>query len=164
MALQGHVKSILSLDWSPNGYQVATGSEDNSIRIWDIRSPGEAIVIPAHKNIVSQVRFFKASIDFGSGKDTPYQIPDLEALDMDLSHDIEPLDQDTFIQRQVLNGSYLISSSYDATCKIWTDGDWKAIKTLTGLEGKIMCCDVSSDGKFIATAAYDRTFKLHAAE
>lgn len=68
------------------------------------------------------------------------------------------------LRRQLLTGGHLVTSSYDGTCKIFTEGDWKPIKSLAGLEGKVMSCDVSGDGKFIATASYDRTFKLFSPE
>ncbi|KAI9364975.1 WD40-repeat-containing domain protein [Zopfochytrium polystomum] len=66
----------------------------------------------------------------------------------------------TALRRQLLSGGHLVSSSYDGSCKIFTEGDWKPIKSLSGLETKVMGCDVSQDGKYIATASYDRTFKL----
>ncbi|KAH6570160.1 hypothetical protein BASA60_006131 [Batrachochytrium salamandrivorans] len=66
------------------------------------------------------------------------------------------------MRRQFLSGSFLVSSSYDGTCKLWTEGDYKPLKALTGLEAKVMCTDISGDGKYIATALYDRTFKMYA--
>ncbi|KAJ3292781.1 U4/U6 small nuclear ribonucleoprotein Prp4 [Borealophlyctis nickersoniae] len=68
------------------------------------------------------------------------------------------------LRRLLLDGSLLVSSSHDGTCKLWTDGDYKPIKALTGLEGKVMCCDLSGDGKYVATASYDRTFKLYSCQ
>ena len=129
LALKGHVKQILSLDFSPDGYTVATGSEDNSIKIWDLRKGECTHTIPAHKNIVTQCKFWKADGNW------PVAV---EAMDVDGSDD-----KDNFYQRQVLNGSWLVSSSYDGTCKIWSGGDWKLLKSISGLEGKIMCCDAS---------------------
>ncbi|KAI8917951.1 WD40-repeat-containing domain protein [Entophlyctis helioformis] len=77
---------------------------------------------------------------------------------------IASLPKGSAMRRQTLDGSFLVSCSYDGTCKMWTDGDYKPIKTLTGLESKVMCADVSGDGKYIATALYDRTFKLYSNE
>jgi U4/U6 small nuclear ribonucleoprotein PRP4 len=150
MLLTGHIKSLLTLDWSPNGHQLATGSEDNTIRIWDLRGKGGGCVynIPAHTGLVSQVKYFNNGF-----------------FNAQASNDMMDVDKDDdMIKKQLLNGSCLVSSSYDGTCKIWTEGDWKSIKVLSGLEGKLMCCDVSSDAKYIATASYDRTFKLFSAE
>ena len=54
-ALQGHVKGILSMDFSPDGYHLATGSEDHSCRIWDLRKRSCVYVLPAHRSLISQV-------------------------------------------------------------------------------------------------------------
>ena len=57
MFMEGHLKSILSLDFSPNGYQLATASEDNLVKIWDLRQSKCIYTIPAHKNLISKVKF-----------------------------------------------------------------------------------------------------------
>lgn len=44
--LQGHVKGVLALDFSPNGYQLATGGEDNTARIFDLRKRGPLAILP----------------------------------------------------------------------------------------------------------------------
>lgn len=56
MALQGHVQGILTMDFSPDGFHLATGSEDHSCRIWDLRKRGCVYTLPAHKSLISQVR------------------------------------------------------------------------------------------------------------
>ena len=43
---EGHVKAVLSLDWSPCGYLLATGSEDNTARVWDLRKRGVVAILP----------------------------------------------------------------------------------------------------------------------
>jgi U4/U6 small nuclear ribonucleoprotein PRP4 len=170
MVLKGHVKHVLSLDWSPNGHNLVTGSEDHTLRIWDIRKAESIYTVPAHKNIVSQVKYFKAGDAFQSDSsahasytfsedrmDTEKDDDDADQLDVGLdgSADLEPTENavpnslsNRRTRRQVLNGSFLVSSSYDGTCKIWTDGDFKPLKSLTGLEGKITCSDVSGGTVF----------------
>ena len=56
LVLEGHVKGILAVDFSPNGYQVVSGSEDHSVRVWDLRMKRSLYTIPAHQSLVSQVR------------------------------------------------------------------------------------------------------------
>lgn len=48
---------MLSADFSPNGYHLATGGEDNTCRIWDLRKRKTLYIIPAHANLISQVKF-----------------------------------------------------------------------------------------------------------
>lgn len=48
---------VLAVSFSPNGYHLATGSEDDFCRIWDLRKRKIVYSIPAHKNLISQVKF-----------------------------------------------------------------------------------------------------------
>ena len=59
MVLDGHVKEILSMDFAPNGYQIATGSGDDTVRIWDLRALKTRYIIPAHKSSVSDLKFYR---------------------------------------------------------------------------------------------------------
>ena len=53
----GHVKGILASDFSMNGYHIATGGDDNFIRVWDIRRRNVIEKIPAHIKLVSDLKF-----------------------------------------------------------------------------------------------------------
>ncbi len=57
MFLEGHLKGILGVDISPQGYYIATGSEDNTCKIWDLRKRCCTYTIPSHTNLVSSVKF-----------------------------------------------------------------------------------------------------------
>ncbi|XP_044331188.1 U4/U6 small nuclear ribonucleoprotein PRP4-like protein [Triticum aestivum] len=55
--LIGNVKPVLGVGFSPNGHLVATTSEDNFCRIWDLRTRQMLYSIPAHKSLISHVKF-----------------------------------------------------------------------------------------------------------
>ena len=61
MFMEGHLKGVLGIDISPNGYHIVTGSEDNTCKIWDLRKRSCIYTIPAHTNLVSSVKFEKSS-------------------------------------------------------------------------------------------------------
>ena len=63
LTLEGHVKDILSMDWSPNGYLLASGSNDNTCRVWDIRKRACIYTLPAHTSLVSQVGTLPAALN-----------------------------------------------------------------------------------------------------
>src|SRR5437867_86053 len=57
MVLQGHSGPIASVVFSPNGFHVATASEDHSIHVWDMRSIRRIHNIPAHTGLVSSIAY-----------------------------------------------------------------------------------------------------------
>lgn len=59
LPILGHKDGILGSDFSINGYTLATCSEDNTVRVWDIRRRNCLYVLPAHTKIVSDVKFNK---------------------------------------------------------------------------------------------------------
>ena len=48
---------VLGVDFSPTGYHLATGGEDHTCRIWDLRKKGCLYVIPAHTSLVSALKW-----------------------------------------------------------------------------------------------------------
>ncbi|KAJ2861880.1 hypothetical protein GGH94_004621 [Coemansia aciculifera] len=151
VTIESHAKEIFGIDWSPNGYQVATGSADNTVRIFDMRKLGSIYQIPAHKSLITDVRFFHAShaasLSSSASRD--------KDRDMDTSDD-----STTQCGDRLCDGQYLVSASNDGLVNIWSAGDWKLQKSLAGHVGKVMSVDIASNGSYIASSGYDRTFKL----
>ncbi len=50
-------KMISSVSFSANGFHAATSSLDNTVKIWDLRRRRVGYTLPAHTNIVSEVRY-----------------------------------------------------------------------------------------------------------
>ncbi|KAK6041802.1 WD domain, G-beta repeat protein, partial [Cooperia oncophora] len=44
--------------------------------------------------------------------------------------------------------------------QIWSCSGWQPLRQLKGHDTKVMCVDISPDGKWIMSSAFDRTFKL----
>jgi len=56
-ARQGHAKQLLALDFSPNGYHLASGSDDNTAIVWELRQQRALYTIPAHRALVKCVKY-----------------------------------------------------------------------------------------------------------
>lgn len=215
MVLDGHVRDILAIDFAPNGYvcemlspalhhahhltpalcrhQIATGSNDDTVRIWDMRSLKAIYTIPAHKSAIADVKFYHAP----ATSSTTYPVTSLPRgfakLDVfadanqDKSSDQAEGEETPDLP---LSGSFLVSGGYDGLVKVWSADDWQLVKSMTSdASGKVMSVDVSSgefrcarvfvigwelmkrflctlcdtDARFIASAEYSRTFKLWSA-
>ncbi|WRT65074.1 uncharacterized protein IL334_002016 [Kwoniella shivajii] len=58
------------------------------------------------------------------------------------------------------SGLFLVTAGFDCNVRIWSADEWSLIKNLPTDAGKVMSVDTSSDGKFIASASYSRSFHL----
>ncbi len=129
-------------------FQIATGSGDDTIRIWDMRSLRALHTIPAHKSTVSEVRFYRHQTN-------PYY----EVLDATRTQNLQNNPHDL-----ITNGIYLASSGYDGLVKIWSADDWQLVKALPTDAGKVMSVDISRGGTYIASGSWNKSFQLFAQE
>ncbi len=97
MFLEGHLKAIYGVDCSPNGYQVITGSDDNTCKVWDLRQRSVIYTIPAHTKTV------KLWLSKTWQPLKTLQGHDGKVMGVDISRD----------------GEYIVTSSFDRTFKIW---------------------------------------------
>ena len=161
MVLDGHVQPIYGLDFSPNGYQLATGSGDDTIRIWDMRASKALYTIPAHTSNVADVRFYKNHEMYSSKPEGD----DGGDVAMDESGDSTPDKPGAEAEEwRLRSGMYLASAGYDGFVKLWSADDWYLLKTFPTDSGKVMSVDLSPDARLLASGTYMRNFQLFAPE
>ncbi|KAJ1887566.1 U4/U6 small nuclear ribonucleoprotein Prp4 [Kickxella alabastrina] len=129
MALEGHAREIYGLDWSPNAFQVATGAADNTVRIHDLRKMACVYQIPAHKSMVTDLRFSHSAagaegghflvsasndglVNVWSTGDWKLQKSLPGHVGKVLGVDVAP------------DGSCIVSAGYDRTFKLWGPDDF----------------------------------------
>jgi U4/U6 small nuclear ribonucleoprotein PRP4 len=169
MVLDGHVQSILGLDFSPNGYQLATGSGDDTIRIWDMRASKALYTIPAHTSNVADVRFYKNDEMYSSKPEVEVdgllEGEDVDVNMADESGDSTPSKPSVDSEEwRLRSGMYLASGGYDGLVKLWSADDWNLLKTFPTDSGKVMSVDLSPDARLLASGTYMRNFQLFAPE
>ncbi|XP_057670934.1 U4/U6 small nuclear ribonucleoprotein Prp4 [Diorhabda carinulata] len=119
MFMEGHLRAILGIDFSSNGYHIATASEDNTCKIWDLRKRSILYTIPAHTNLISEVKFQKFSSNYlvTASYDNTVKIwtnKTWQPLKTLSGHDGKIMSVDV-----APNDQYIASSSYDRTFKLW---------------------------------------------
>ena len=55
--LQGHAGPIQCMTFSPDGKRLATGSEDRTVKLWDVATGQEVATLKGHTDAVSRVAF-----------------------------------------------------------------------------------------------------------
>jgi U4/U6 small nuclear ribonucleoprotein PRP4 len=140
MVLEGHSSDVLCADWSPvSGYDCLTGSTDGTLRAWDLRKIRVRTTLPVHTNGIADFRYFNP----------PSTTPLLDGTG-------KPQPQD--------RGSWLVSAGFDGKVKLWTADDFILQTELMGHQGRVLCCDVSPRGRFVASGGWDRSVRLYGSE
>ena len=120
LVLRGHIRLVSSVALSPNGNLVISGSDDNTVRIWDVTS-GEAIGQPlrGHDDSVSSVAFSPDGKLVASGsKDKTVRLWDAasgEAIGQPLRGHNSWVSSVAFSP----DGKLVVSGSDDKTVRIW---------------------------------------------
>ncbi len=65
--LQGHKDNILSVAFSPDGKHLASGSNDQTVKLWSIESKTEINTLKGHTDYVSSVAFSRDGKYLASG-------------------------------------------------------------------------------------------------
>lgn len=120
MFLEGHLGAIFGADFSPNGFHIATGSQDNTCKIWDLRRRQPVYTIPAHTNLISDVKYqrdggsFLVTCSYDSttkiwSNKTWQPLKTLQGHDNKvIAVDVSP------------NSQYIATTSFDRTFKLWS--------------------------------------------
>ena len=65
--LKGHIKGVRSVAFSPDGKTLASGSYDNTIKLWDVGTGKEKSTLRGHTKIVTSVAFSPDGKTLASG-------------------------------------------------------------------------------------------------
>ncbi|MEG3956800.1 WD40 repeat domain-containing protein, partial [Microcoleus sp. herbarium2] len=157
--LGGHTKLVNGVSFSPNGKLLATGSSDNTVKLWDTSTGKEIKTLTGHTKPVYRVSFSPNGklLATGSADNT------VKLWDTSTGKEIKTLTGHTNSVYAVSvspDGKLLATGSADNTVKLWDTSTGKEIETLTGHTNWIYAVSFSPNGKLLATGSADNTVKL----
>jgi WD40 repeat protein len=166
--LAGHEGAVTALAFSPDGRWLATGSEDDAVRLWDMAAADPAAaptVLSGHEDWVNALAFSPDGRWLATGSsDATVRLWDMAAADRAaaptvLSGHEEAVSALAFSP----DGRWLATGSNDKTVRLWdmAAADPAAAPTvLSGHEGGVWALAFSPDGRWLATGSEDAAARL----
>ncbi|MCA2605172.1 WD40 repeat domain-containing protein [Microcystis sp. M26BS1] len=157
--LLGHNMRVTSVSFSRDGRTLASGSRDNTIKLWNIRTGKEIRTLQGHNSRVSSVSFSRDGKTLASGSDDKT----IKLWNVETGQEIRTFkghNGSVFSVSFSPDGKTLATSSGDNTIKLWNVETGQEIRTLSGHNSFVRSVSFSSDGKTLATGSGDKTIKL----
>jgi WD40 repeat protein len=169
----GHTDQILCVAFDAAGQRIASGGFDKTIRVWDVATGKQLLLLDGHKDIVFSVAFSpdgkhllsasggnREGGKWSEGEDHTFRLWDL-ATGKEVRRFGEPMDW-------ALCGAFspdgkLIATgtrNKDPSVRLWDPATGKEVKRLTGHGAGVRSVSFSPDGKTLASAGYDQSVRL----
>ncbi|MEQ8535976.1 MAG: hypothetical protein RIB93_00700 [Coleofasciculus sp. D1-CHI-01] len=156
--LEKHDSWVNSVSFSPDGKILASGSDNKTIKLWDLET-GNVTTINGHNLSVNSVSFSPDGKILASGSDDKT----IKLWNLETGEVISTLNGHTSAVFSVSfspDGKILASGSDDKTIKLWNLETGEAISTLNGHTSAVFSVDFNPDSKTLISGSYDKTVKL----
>jgi serine/threonine protein kinase len=157
--LIGHSGEVNSLAFSRDRITLASGSDDKTIKIWNLNNKKEIRTLKGHLDIVYSVAISPDGQILVSGsKDKTIKIWNLQTgqLINTLYGHKDFVDSVTIS----LNGQTIASGSYDHTIKLWNLKTLQLIHTFKGHSAQVLSVAISPDNQTLISGSKDKTIKM----
>ncbi|KAI9655416.1 MAG: hypothetical protein M1829_000652 [Trizodia sp. TS-e1964] len=157
--LEGHSNGVYSVAFSHNDKQLASASDDKTLKIWDTASGSCLQTLEGHGNWVNSVAFSHDDKQLASASDDKT----LKIWDTASGSCLQTLEGHSKGVNSVAfshDDKQLASASYDKTLKIWDTASGSCLHTLEGHRNVVYSVAFSHDDKQLASASYDKTLKI----
>ncbi len=148
-------KRVFSLAFSPNGTSLASGSEDNLVRIWDLTSRKEPIILRKHIDWVNVLAFSPDGEILASGS-TDKMVVLWNAITGELLTTLKGHINGIAALTFSPDGTLLVSGSTDGAIKFWDTVSGKQIpKHITGHTEWVKALSFINDSNTLASVAFN---------
>ena len=157
--LSGHTNSVASIAYNPDGQILASGSYDNTIKLWNLIKNKEIRTFKGHSAWVADVAITPNNKSLVSGSyDNTIKLWNLVNGKQIRTFKGHSDSVDTLLVTK--DGKTIISGSFDRTIKLWNLNNGEEIRTLSGHSLKVSSIAISPDNKILVSGSDDRSIKI----
>ncbi|EUC29070.1 hypothetical protein COCCADRAFT_8666 [Bipolaris zeicola 26-R-13] len=158
--LENHGSDVTCVTFSHDSTRLASGSEDRTVKVWDVSS-GECLqTFEGHEDYVTSITFSHDSTRLASAsEDSTIKLWDTRNSGLCL----QTLEGHSDWVNSVAfshDSKRLASASGDRTIKLWDTGTGTCLKTLRGHSGNIRSVAFSHNSTRLASASFDTTIRI----
>jgi len=156
----GHDGSVRCIDWSPNGQEIASGSQDGTIRRWNPTGRQIAPPIEVGQGWVTTVKYSPQGDKFAAcGPDHMIRI---WSKDGELLIKISGPDYDYQVLSLCwsMDGTYIFSGSGDGTIRKWRSIDGEELIVLRGHTSHVRSLSLSLNERYLLSASMDSSVRI----
>ncbi|MEA5571307.1 serine/threonine-protein kinase [Calothrix sp. UHCC 0171] len=156
--LTGHSKAVFSVAINRFATTLASGSNDNTIKLWN-RGGKEIRTLTGHSDWLISVAFSPDGETLVSGS----RDHTIKLWNIATGKEIRTLTGHSNYVNSVAispDGNILASGSFDKTIKLWNLATGELIRTLTGHSASVRSVAFSPDGKTLVSSGFDKTIKI----
>jgi len=154
----GHKDEVLSVCWSPDGRYIASGSEDSTVRIWDIFTGKLSKKLFEHPYGTHNCVSWSPDGKYLASGNSYKTVMVWEVTTGDLVRTLKGHEWDVNSVCWSPDGKYLASGSFDGTFRIWDASTGKLLKTFVIYEKDLKLFTVNPITEYpIGTEDFDVT-------
>ncbi len=156
---RGHTSQVRSVAWSPDGKRILSGSNDNTLKVWDAETGQELLSLKGHTAFVTSVAWSPDGKRIVSGSWDNM----LKIWDVNKKREISSLKGHTLFVISVAwspDGKRIVSGSADGTMKVWDAEKGQEVLSLKGHTAQVTSVAWSPVGKRFLSGSEDGTVKI----